>query len=126
MHITKKMGCSVNGGNTGYDLSKYTDIEFSSNCSVSYLYLLQLIRYDSILVRSGLISILMTQIGKYIFYMIIELINIFFTRGTGLVIVRSGLFVVVELVLLIDVFYYLNWKDAGRASSFNRKATYLR
>ena len=67
MHITKKMGCSVNGGNTGYDLSKYTDIEFSSNCSVSYLYLLQLIRYDSILVRSGLISILMTQIGKYIF-----------------------------------------------------------
>ena len=91
----KQVDCAVKGGPNGYDAEKYSDITLSSNCSMSYLYLLQMIRYDSIIVRQGGIAILFTHIGKYIFYLVIEIINLFYTRGTGLMIVKTPLFAVI-------------------------------
>ena len=124
--LMKQVDCSVKGGSLGYDADKYSDINFTSNCSMSYLYLLQLIRYDSILVRQGGIGLLFTQLGKFVFYVVIELVNLFYTRGTGLMVLRTPLFIVVELVLVLDVMYYLNWADSARAYTFSAKRTYLR
>lgn len=67
----------------------------------------------------------MTQIGKYVFYLIIETINIFFTRGTALIIIKTPLYLVIEVVLFFDILYYLNWKDTARASTFDKKASYF-
>lgn len=126
MYLMKQVGCSVNGSDKGYDALKYSDINLTSQCSVSYLYLLQLIKYDSVVIRQGVLSILLTQIGKFVLYLVAETINIFFTRGTALVIIKTPLFLVIEFVLFFDLLYYLNWKDAGRAYTFNKKASYLR
>ena len=71
MYAMKQADISVKGSHYGYDAEKYSDITLASNCSMSYLYLLQMIRYDAILVRQGGISILFTQIGKFIFYLVI-------------------------------------------------------
>ena len=62
---------------------------------MSFLYLLQMIRYDAIIVRQGGISILFTQLGKFIFYFIIEIIYLFYTRGTGLMVLKTPLFAVI-------------------------------
>ena len=126
MFVMKQVDCSVKGGPLGYDSEKYSDMNFSSNCSMSYLYLLQLIRYDSILVRQGGISLVFTHIGKFIFYVVIELINLFYSRGTGLMVLKTPLFIVIELVLMLDVMYYLNWADSGRAYTFSAKRGYLK
>lgn len=67
----------------------------------------------------------MTQIGKFVLYLVIEVINIFFTRGTALMIIKTPLFLVVEVVLFFDILYYLNWKDSARASTFDKKASYF-
>ena len=93
---------------------------------MSYLYLLQLIKYDSILVRQGGISIIFTHLGKFIFYIIMEIVNLFYTRGTGLMVIKTPLFIVIEIVLMVDVMYYLNWADSARAYTFSSKRTYLR
>ena len=95
MFVMKQVDCAVKGGANGYDADKYSDINLSSNCSMSYLYLLQMIRYDSIIVRQGGISMLFTHIGKFVFYLVIELINLFYTRGTGLMVLKTPLFVVI-------------------------------
>lgn len=91
----KATDCSIKGSKNGYDAEKYSDITLSSKSSISYLYLTQIIRYDSVLVRQGVLNILFTQISKFIFYLVIEIINIFYTRGTGLMIIKSPLFMVV-------------------------------
>jgi hypothetical protein len=126
MYLMKQTSFSVKGGEKGYDAAKYSDINLTSKCSISYLYLLQLIKYDSVIIRRGALNILMTQIGKSVLYLVIETINIFFTRGTALIVIKSPLFLVIEVVLFFDVFYYLNWKDSERVSSFNKKASYFR
>jgi hypothetical protein len=113
MYLSKQTQCSVAGNSTGFhvprysdsndihkysginDIHKYSDINFTSRSSISFLYLLQLIRYDSQVLRQGLLSILLTQIGKYTFYFVIELINIFYTKGTALMIFKSPLFLVI-------------------------------
>lgn len=71
MYLMKQTGFSAKGGDQGYDVSKYSDINLSSRCSISYLYLLQLIKYDSVVIRQGVLSILATQIGKYTLYLVI-------------------------------------------------------
>ena len=93
---------------------------------MSYLYLLQLLKYDSILVRQGGISLIFTHLGKFIFYIIMEIVNLFYTRGTGLMVIKTPLFIVIEIVLMVDVMYYLNWADSARAYTFSSKRTYLR
>jgi hypothetical protein len=85
-----------------------------------------MIKYDSVLVRQAIIGLLFTQIGKFVLYFVVELVNLFYTRGSGLMVVKTPFFIVVEAVLFLDVLYYLNWKDSGRAFSFNGKRTYLR
>lgn len=85
-----------------------------------------MIRYDSVLIRQALISLLFTQVGKFVLYFVLELVNLFYTRGSGLSVLKTPLFLVVEAVLFIDVLYYINWKDSGRAYSFSQKRTYLR
>ena len=124
--LAKKTNIAVKGASTGYDAQKYSDIVLTSNCSISYLYLLQLIKYDSVLVRTALISLIFTQIGKFVFYIIIEAVNMFYTRGTGLAIIRTPFYVMFEFVLFWDVVYYLNWSDSGRAWTFDKKASYFR
>jgi len=39
---------------------------------------------------------------------------------------KTPLFFVVEVVLFLDVLYYINWNDSGRAHSFNGRRTYIR
>lgn len=51
----------------------------------------------------------------------IEFINLFYTRGSGLAVIRTPLYLVVEATLLLDVFYYLNWKDSMRGETFNKR-----
>lgn len=68
-----------------------------------------------------MLSIFFTQFSKYIFYLVIEFINLFYTRGTGLAVIRTPLYLVVEATLLLDVFYYLNWKDSMRGETFNKR-----
>jgi hypothetical protein len=58
IYLMKQVGCSVKGSEKGYDAEKFSDINLTSQCSVSYLYLLQLIKYDSVLIRQGVLSIL--------------------------------------------------------------------
>jgi hypothetical protein len=105
----------VKGSKLGYDANKYSDITLSSRSSISFFYITQLIKYDGVVVKQGLLSLFFTQIAKLVFYLIIEFINLFYTRGTGLAVIRTPLYLVVEVVLLFDVFYYLNWKDIMRA-----------
>lgn len=95
MYLSKQAQFSVAGNSRGYDCDKYSDINLTSRSSVSYLYLLQLIRYDSIVVRQAILSLLLTQIGKYTLYFVIELTNIFFTRGTALMVIKTPLFLVI-------------------------------
>lgn len=95
MYLSKQTQCSVAGNSKGFDIDKYSDIDFTSRSSISFLYLLQLIKYDCQVLRQGLLSILLTQIGKYTFYFVIELINIFYTKGTALMIIKSPLFLVI-------------------------------
>ena len=75
MYLMKESNCSVIGGQKGYDLAKYSDINLTSRSSISYLYLTQLISYDSLIVKQGLLNIYLTQIAKFTFYFIIEFIN---------------------------------------------------
>lgn len=126
MFLMKEADCSVKGSRLGYDSGKYSDISFTSKSSISYLYLTQLIRYDSLMIRQGALSIIFTQISKFMFYLVVEIINIFYTRGTALSIVKSPLYMVVEIVLILDVFYYLNWKDSGRADTYNKKDSFTK
>lgn len=95
MYLSKQAQCSVAGSSKGFDTDKYSDINFTSRSSISFLYLLQIIKYDSEVLRQGLLSILLSQIGKYTFYFVIELINIFYTKGTALMIIKSPLFLVI-------------------------------
>ena len=69
--MSKQVNCSVKGGPSSYDGDKYSDISLASRCSISYLYLLQMIKYDSVLIRQALISILFTQIGKFVLYFVV-------------------------------------------------------
>ena len=55
-----------------------------------------------------------------------EIVNLFYTRGTGLMVIKTPLFIVIEIVLMVDVMYYLNWADSARAYTFSSKRTYLR
>ena len=96
MYLMKQSAFGVKGNSgSGYDTDKYSDINLTSKSSVSYLYLLQLLKYDSVIVRQGLLSILFTQFGKYLLYFVVELINLFYTRGTGLSVLKTPLFLVV-------------------------------
>jgi hypothetical protein len=117
----KECDCAVKGSKLGYDSSKYSDITLSSRSSISFFYLTQLIKYDAIVVKQGLLSLFLTQIAKFIFYLTIEFINLYYTRGSGLAVIRTPLYLVVETVLFIDVFYYLNWRDSMRGETFNRR-----
>jgi len=47
MYLSKQTHCSVAGSSKGFDIDKYSDINFTSRSSISFLYLLQLIKYDS-------------------------------------------------------------------------------
>lgn len=67
----KQANFSVKGSQHGYDAEKYSDITLTSQCSISYLSILQLIKYDSVAVRQGILSLLLTQIGKYVLYLIV-------------------------------------------------------
>lgn len=116
----KECDCAVKGSRLGYDSNKYSDINLSSRSSVSFFYLTQLIRYDAVVIKQGLLSLFFTQVTKIVFYLVIEFINLFYTRGTGLAVIRTPLYLVVEIVLFLDVFYYLNWKDSMRADTFNK------
>ena len=49
----------------------------------------------------------MTQISKALMLAVIELINSFYTWGTGLVIIGSQLYVILEVGLFLDILYYL-------------------
>lgn len=71
MYLMKSNDCSIKGSQNGYDADKYSDITLSCKSSISYLYLTQMIRYDSLLVRQGVLSILFTQISKLVFYLVI-------------------------------------------------------
>lgn len=124
MYLMKECDCAVKGSRLGYDSHKYSDISLSSRSSISFFYLTQLIRYDAIVVKQGLLSLFFTQTAKIIFYLAIEFINLLYTRGTGLAVIRTPFYLVVETVLFFDVFYYLNWKDGMRAETFN-KAQYF-
>lgn len=95
MYLSKQTQFSVAGNSRGYDCQKYSDFNLTSRSSVSYLYLLQLIKYDSVVVRQAILSILLTQIGKFAFYFAIELTNIFFTKGTALLVLKTPLFLVI-------------------------------
>lgn len=111
----KECDCAVKGSRLGYDSHKYSDISLSSRSSVSFFYITQLIRYDAVVIKQGLLSLFFTQAAKFTFYLVIEFINLLYTRGTGLAVIRTPLYLVVETVLFFDVFYYLNWKDTMRA-----------
>ena len=126
MYLSKQAQFSIAGNSQGYDCEKYSDVNLSCRSSISYLYLLQLIKYDSTVVRQAALSWLLTQLGKYALYFAVELVNVFLTKGTGLMVIKSPLFLVVEVVLLFDVFYYLNWDDSVRAYSFARGDTYFK
>lgn len=121
MFLMKEADVAVRGGNAGYDNHKYADITLSTRASLSYLYLLQMIKYDAQVARQALLCLFFTQLQKYTFYVVLSLINFFYTRGTAIPLVASSLFTVVELVLLVDVFYYLNWGDSMRGETYQRK-----
>ena len=114
MFLMKEADVTVRGGKAGYDNHKYSDITLSTRASLSYLYLLQMIKYDSQVARQAILCMLLTQLQKYTFYVVLSVVNFFYTRGTALPLVASPLFAVVELVLFMDVFYYLNWEDSMR------------
>lgn len=124
MYLMKQADVAVKGGKKGYDAHKYSDISLSSQSTVSFLYLTQLINYDAALVKSALISIFMTQVAKFVFYFIIQFINFFYTRGSGLTIIKSPFYILIEIVLILDVFYYLNWSDSMRAETFNKRESF--
>jgi hypothetical protein len=121
MYLMKESNCAVKGGSHGYDAEKYSDINLSSRASVSYFYLLQLIRYDSVVVQQGLLSIFFTQTSKFVFYFVIEFINLYYTRGSGLAVIRTPFYLVIEGVLALDILYYLNWGDSIRSETFNKR-----
>lgn len=76
-----------------------------------------MMRYDGVIAHESIIQIILTQVCKSVMFGMFELIHIFFTRGTGLAIVRSPLHLLVEIILVFDVLYYLNWDDSMRVSS---------
>lgn len=67
----KSTDYTVTGYKHGYDIDKYSDASLSSRSSISFLYLTQLICYDSMVIKQGLYNILFTQVSKFIFYLII-------------------------------------------------------
>jgi uncharacterized ion transporter superfamily protein YfcC len=46
-------------------------------------------------VKSALISVFFTQVTKFVFYFIIEFIHFFYTRGSGLAIIKSPLYILI-------------------------------
>ena len=63
------------------------------------------------MVRVGLINIVTIQFRKSIILMTIEFINNFYTWGTGLVFVSSPLHLLMEIILIMDIFYFLNFRN---------------
>lgn len=53
-------------------------------------------------------NILIIHILKFIVYVIEETINLVYTLGTGIVLVRYPLYVLTEVIVLLDVLFYLN------------------
>ena len=122
MFLMKEADIAVKGNtHKGYDCDKFSDINLTSKSSVSFLYLAQMIKYDAQVVRQALLCLLLTQIDKYIFYVTVSVIHFFYTRGTGLAPINAALFAVVEIVLFLDVFYYLNWNDSMRGETYQRR-----
>ena len=49
----------------------------------------------------------MTQVSKCLMLGVVELINCFYTWGTGLVIIDSSLYLLLEVGLFLDLLYHL-------------------
>ena len=62
MFLMKEVDVAVKGAPHGYDSPKYAYILLSSKSSLSYLYLLQMIKYDGQVNRQVLLCLLFTHI----------------------------------------------------------------
>lgn len=71
MYLMKECDCAVKGSKLGYDSNKYSDITLSSRSSISFFYLTQLIKYDAVVIKQGLLSLFFTQSTKFVFYFVI-------------------------------------------------------
>lgn len=76
-------------------------------------------------IKYGLINIYLTQMGKLIFYFVIEFVNMFYNRGTGINVINSGFFIVVEIVMALDFFYYLNIKDSVKVNTIDKSSSFM-
>ncbi len=114
IYLTKLCQYSV-AINAEGDVYKYTDMivkqENTNPKIMTFLTLMQLLNHDSHLMFNGMHSIILSHIIKFICYSVVEIINFSFTLGTGISLIRLPLYILTEIIVLLDVFYQLNWKD---------------
>lgn len=51
------------------------------------------------------------HVVKFLCYFVAEAINLYFTLGSGVSLVRLPLYILTEIVVLFDILYFLNLKD---------------
>ena len=78
---------------------------------MKFLSLIQLLTHDSHLMSNRLYLIVMVHVVKFLCYFVVEAINLYFTLGSGLSLVRLPLYILTEIVVLFDILYFLNLKD---------------
>lgn len=61
----------------------------------------------SVSIKKSISNIILTQFRKAMILITIEFIGSFYTWGTGLAIITTPLYLVLEGILLLDIFYYL-------------------
>ena len=79
---------------------------------------MDVVKYDSKIIRIGIINLVTIQIRKSFILLTIEFINSFYTWGTGLVIIGSPLHLLLEVILLLDIFYFLNFRNQKKANHY--------
>ena len=77
-----------------------------------------MIKYDSVIYRIGIINLVTIQLRKSFILLTIEFINSFYTWGTGLVIIGSPLHLLLEIILLLDILYFLNFRNQKKANHY--------
>ena len=51
------------------------------------------------------------HVVKFLCYFVVEAINLYFTLGSGVSLVRLPLYILTEIVVLFDIMYFLNLND---------------
>ena len=103
--ILKETHLSMGASAKGHDLLKYLDIELDRSASTTPQTVWSMYEYARI-INSNICCLVLTQLNKILSLFTIEFIHCFFTWGTGLIVFDHPLFLLMELGIALDIFYY--------------------